>query len=87
MDLDAIQQRNARVEADKAWETSWTRRILITVMTYIVVSLYLVCLGMDRFYLHALVPAGGYFISTLGLPYFKRWWLQNIYKGLPYEHQ
>ncbi len=80
MDLDAIQQRNARVEADKAWETSWTRRILIAVMTYIVVSIYQICLGMHEFYLHAFVPSGGYLLSTMTLPQLKQFWLKKIYK-------
>lgn len=80
MNIDAIQQRNARVEADKAWETSWTRKIIITSLTYIVVMTYLTALGMERVYLHALVPAGGYFLSTLSLPFFKQYWIKNIYK-------
>lgn len=79
MDIEAIQQRNAKVEADKAWETSWTRKIIITALTYIVVMLYLTMLGMERVYFHALVPAGGYFLSTLSLPFFKAYWIKNIY--------
>ena len=26
-ELDGIKERNKKVEIDKAWETSWTRRI------------------------------------------------------------
>lgn len=80
MDFKAINERNARVEADKAWETSWTRKICITLMTYIVVMAYLTFLGMERVYLHAMVPAGGYFLSTLTLPLLKKIWLEKIYK-------
>lgn len=80
-DLESIRARNARVEADKAWEMSWTRKIIITAFTYVVVSAYLIVLGMEKFYLHALVPAGGYFLSTLSLPAFKRFWIENIYKA------
>ena len=36
-DIEQIKQRNARVEADKAWETSLFRKILIAVLTYIVI--------------------------------------------------
>ena len=32
-----IKERNKRAETDKAWETSWTRRICICILTYIVV--------------------------------------------------
>lgn len=80
MDIQSIHERNARVEADKAWETSWTRKIAITCLTYIIVMVYLSFLGMERVYLHALVPAGGYFLSTLTLPLFKNFWLHKIYK-------
>lgn len=80
MNLQALQQRNAKVEADKAWETSWTRKLIITALTYIIVASYLTILGMERVYLHALVPAGGYFLSTLSLPFFKQYWIKNIYR-------
>lgn len=80
MTLDAIHERNARVEADKAWETSWTRRIIITILTYIVIMTYLTMLGMERVYLHAMVPAAGYFLSTLTMPFFKQYWIKNIYR-------
>ena len=32
--IQAIEERNKRVEADKAWETSLTRRVSIAVITY-----------------------------------------------------
>ncbi len=35
-EIAEIKKRNQRVEADKAWETSWTRRILVLVLTYLV---------------------------------------------------
>lgn len=28
-EIDAIKERNRRVETEKSWETSWTRRITI----------------------------------------------------------
>lgn len=31
----AIEKRNKKVETDKAWETSWIRRICIMILTYI----------------------------------------------------
>jgi hypothetical protein len=79
-DFDDIKQRNARVEADKAWETSWTRRSLITAGTYIIVSLYLLVLGVENYWLHALVPTGGFLLSTLSLPIVKNMWLKSLYK-------
>ena len=35
-----IKERNKKVELDKAWETSWTRKMCIGILTYIVVVLY-----------------------------------------------
>jgi len=36
IEIEKIKGRNRRVEADKAWETSLTRKILIAVLTYFV---------------------------------------------------
>ena len=33
-----IEARNAKVEADKAWETSWVRRFSIALLTYGVID-------------------------------------------------
>ena len=34
--LSAIEERNKKVERDKAWEVSWTRRVSIMALTYVV---------------------------------------------------
>ncbi|MEK7615775.1 MAG: hypothetical protein AAB420_01035 [Patescibacteria group bacterium] len=34
--IKTIEARNTRVETDKAWETSWTRRLSIAIATYII---------------------------------------------------
>jgi len=39
--VERLEIRNYRVEGDKAWETSWTRRLGVTLMTYMVVAFYL----------------------------------------------
>ena len=78
-DLNTILERNARVEADKAWETSWTRKLFIAGITYVVVTLYLPVLGFEKSYLHALVPVCGYLLSTLSLPIVKTWWIKHKY--------
>ncbi len=77
--IENIQSRNARVEAEKAWETSKTRRACIAVFTYIVASLYLAFLGVPQFYLHAAVPTAGFLLSTLTLPFIKKWWMKRFY--------
>jgi hypothetical protein len=40
-EIQRIKERNRKVEMDKAWEVSWTRRIFILAMTYIVASVWL----------------------------------------------
>jgi hypothetical protein len=71
----AIEERNARVESDKAWETSWLRRGLIALFTYLALGLYLWAINIQPWWLNAIVPTVGFLLSTLALPYFKRWWL------------
>lgn len=73
-ELAAIKDRNARVEFDKAWEVSWTRRVFITIATYIVASVWLVLIHDTMPLLKALVPSAGYLLSTLSLPFIKEWW-------------
>lgn len=69
-----IEERNKRVEADKAWETSWTRRTSITCLTYLVVVLYLTAIDNDKPFINAVVPAAGFFLSTLVLKQIRNIW-------------
>ncbi len=79
--VEDITERNHRVEAEKAWEVSWTRRIFIVLGTYLIVFLYLQFLGIEQAYLHALVPPGAFLASTLSFPLLKKIWVKNIYKA------
>ena len=79
-ELAAIKSRNARVESDKAWETSGTRRSLIALATYVTFVIFLALIGAPNPYINALVPSLAYIISTLTLPSVKKWWLENAYK-------
>ena len=79
-ELKQIQERNKRVELDKAWETSATRRSLIAGITYIVAALFMYRLEIVDPFINALVPTGGYLLSTLTLPMVKRWWIPKYYK-------
>ena len=75
--LDKIEQRNKGVETDKAWETSWTRRTLLFLFTYIAIGTYLWAIEVSRPWLNAIVPAVGFMISTLTMPFFKQLWLRT----------
>ncbi|HBB49870.1 TPA: hypothetical protein DCZ50_03225 [Candidatus Nomurabacteria bacterium] len=74
-EIEAIKERNLRVEVDKAWETSYFRILLITVITYIIAAFLLYFIGANNFLLGALVPAIGFFLSTQTLPAIKKWWI------------
>jgi len=75
--IEEILKRNSRVELDKAWEVSLTRRLLIAGITYTLAALFLYRIGAPDFFLNACIPAGGYLLSTLTLPPVKRWWVQR----------
>lgn len=75
--LEQIEQRNARVEIDKAWETSLTRRLSIALLTYITASLFLWLIDVAFPLLSALVPTGGYALSTLSMPWIKKRWISS----------
>ncbi len=77
--LQAIEQRNRRVEAEKAWETSLIRRASIALLTYFTASLFLWLIGVIFPLLGALVPTGGYLLSTLSLPWVKEHWMRRYY--------
>ena len=74
-EIEAIKERNKKVEADKAWETSWARRLFIGVATYFVAGIWLTMIHDTYPWLKACVPAVGYVLSTLSLPIVKKWWV------------
>ncbi len=75
--IQDILNRNRRVEAEKAWEVSAARRTSILVLTYGIATIFLWSIRIPFFYLQALVPTLGYFLSTLSLPWIKRRWMKN----------
>lgn len=79
-EVEIIKQRNKRVEADKAWEVSWTRRLFIAASTYVIAGIWLMLIRDTYPWLKAFVPTGGYLLSTLSLPFVKQWWVAH-YRG------
>ena len=81
-EIEQIEQRNKRVEQDKAWETSWTRRICIMILTYIVVIIYSYLIRRtNKIALSSLVPVIGFTLSTLSLKLIRRIWEIIILKN------
>lgn len=73
-EINDIKARNARVEADKAWETSWTRRTLILALTYIVIVIFFLAADLPDPFMNAIVPSAAFVLSTLTIPICKKWW-------------
>jgi len=70
-----IKERNKKVELDKAWETSWTRKICICILTYIVVVIYSYFINkISNIWLSSLVPVIGFTLSTLSLKLVRNIW-------------
>ena len=80
-EIQLIKNRNKKVESDKAWEVSWTRRILIATFTYVAIGLYLQAIKVDNSWLNSIVPTIGFMLSTVTLPWFKKLWIKFIYKN------
>lgn len=80
-EINNIKERNKRVELDKTWETSWTRKICIMVLTYIVVLLYSLSISkINNIFLSSLVPVIGFTLSTLSLNMIRRTWEKKLNK-------
>ena len=76
-EIEGIKARSARVEADKAWETSQFRILTITFITYMLATLVLYVIGIEKPYLGSLIPTLGFFLSVQSLPVVKRHWVKN----------
>lgn len=77
--IEKIEERNRKVEKDKAWETSFVRRGLLIMFTYLAIGLYMDAIGVNLPWLNAIVPSLGFFLSTLTLPFFRKLW-ENLHK-------
>lgn len=83
MDLEKrildIEERNKRVELDKKWETCYTRKISIMILTYVVVIIYsYIVREYDNILLSSLVPVIGFTLSTLSLKLVRKQWERKI---------
>ena len=78
-EIDEIKIRNKRVEADKAWETSWTRKLLVLILTYTVVVIFFFVAKLPEPFINAIVPSLAFVLSTLTVPAFKKWWMGRVY--------
>ncbi|NBX73916.1 MAG: hypothetical protein EBQ89_06410 [Alphaproteobacteria bacterium] len=82
--LEAIEKRNARVEEDKLWEISLTRRLVVAALIYAVAFVFLWLTGEGRAGLLAIWPALGYLLSTLSLTFGRNLWQKT--RGMNDKH-
>ena len=75
--IEAIESRNKKVEFDKAWEVSWTRRIFIMIIIYATIVVYLHFVVHISPWINGLVPIIGYILSTITIERLKKWWINN----------
>ena len=81
-EIEQIKERNKKVELDKAWETSWTRKMCIIVLTYAIVVIYsYIIKNTDNIFLSSLVPVIGFTLSTLSLKIIRKVWEKRRQKN------
>ncbi len=78
--VEKIEDRNSKVEIDKAWETSWTRRSLLVLFTYLAIGVYMWSVDISKPWLNAVVPAVAFMLSTLTMSFFKKVWIKVFNK-------
>jgi hypothetical protein len=76
-EIDDIKLRNMRVEKDKAWETSITRKTSVAMLTYLTILIFFITIRIEKPLINAIVPTLGFLLSTSSLPYIKKWWLTH----------
>lgn len=77
VEVEKIKERNRKVEADKAWETSKTRIIFISSLTFALLYLFLRFSNQSLALLKALVATALYWVSTESYGMLKKWWLKK----------
>lgn len=74
-EIRKIKERNQKVELDKKWETSLTRKLGIAILTYIVVIIYSIMIQkISNVWFTSLVPVIGFTLSTLSLGIVRKIW-------------
>lgn len=76
-ELKTLKERNKRVELDKAWETSFARKALLAILTYLVITSFFLVADLPKPFLNPIVPTMGYILSTLTLPFAKKIWIKR----------
>lgn len=84
-EIQQLQKRNTKVELEKKWETSYTRRLFIALITFFAAFFFLrvsgTVLDQRTLFISALIPAGAFLISTLTLPPLQKIWKKIFHRN------
>ena len=72
-----IEERNRKVELDKSWEKSFTKKFFVSLFTYLSIAIYMAAIGVENPWLNAIIPTIGFLLSTLTLPTIKEFWKKH----------
>lgn len=75
--IGKLEERNRRVELEKAWEVSWTRRILISLLTYLIIVLFMWFFNLTNPFVNSIIPALAFLLSGPTLNIAKQAWLKG----------
>ena len=78
-----VRERNRKVESEKAWENSLSRRVLLLLLTYLVTSSVFWIINIPSPWLNAWIPTTAYFLSTLTMPFLRERWLRQHHEQAP----
>lgn len=76
-EIEKIKKRNKKVEAEKAWETSFERKISIIVFTYIIIAIIMLLLKIEKPFVNALIPTFWYLLSILSISFLKKKYIKK----------
>lgn len=80
-EIQKLKDRNKKVETNKAWETSFTRKILLMLVTYFIAGITFMVIKNSDPWVNAIIPTVGFFLSTLTLSFIKSLWEKYSYKN------
>jgi len=79
-ELEKIKWRNQKVEADKAWETSCSRKILVAIIIYTIVVIVMYLLKLENIFVSAWIPTAWFLLSTLTINIVKKMYIERYVK-------
>ncbi len=79
-DIEEIKKRNKKVELEKAWETSFTRKCTIIFLTYLIMVMVFTIIKVEKPFINAIIPTLGYFLSTVSIGVIERKWKEKAAK-------